>query len=239
MADPKERVRGSDPFAKRGTPSLLELTDSMIETEPTVVEREVPVPMSIVFDETTNVVWVGKFGLSQTGMFIDGEVSEGEWLDFYVAIQRLKDSAQWILGDWLAMGAYNWHKTYEWMAQVTGLKPETVESYASVCRNVPQLIRINSLSFSHHRLIAAMPEEAQIMWLNRAVEGRWSLSQMSDAINNAPTLPKGKDTISRFQRAFFPFQKRINNALRKAGESERRQVANELRQLADRIEGGK
>ena len=98
---------------------------------------------------------------------------------------------------------------------------------------------MENLTFAHHQLVASLEPDAQRQWLEFAAEHDLSISQMRAAIaGDPPALSDGKDPISKFQRAFLPFQQRIHRVLRAAGQGDRRKIANWLRQEADRIERG-
>jgi len=125
------------------------------------------------------------------------------------------------------------------VAATTGYEVPTLYNFASVARSIDFSLRSEKLSFGHHRLVVAMAPELQRQWLEYAEANNFSISQMRKAIEGQPpALPDGKDPVSKFQRAFLPFQQRINRALRKAGQGDRRKIANWLREEADRIERG-
>ena len=146
---------------------------------------------------TTEGVWIGNVCVTSTGLVFGDAFTEKEWRDFYPAVKELKTAGNWVLGDYFAWGEYLFDLTYDQMAEITGLKSETIEVYASICRNVRKLIRINSLSFAHHRLVAAMPEPEQIDWLQKAVEGGWSVREMRRQItgesDDTPALADKKN----------------------------------------------
>jgi hypothetical protein len=187
--------------AKAATPQVIER----------IVEVEKPVEIFVTapaIEQMERGIRIGSFLVTSVGLeFADG-LTEEEWIDFYKAVEGIKTSLNWILGDYFAYGQSAFHKTYDQMAAFTGLKSETIETYASICRNVPKLIRINSLSFGHHRLVAKFDEHAQIKWLEAAVDNKWSVGQMKRAIEGTvtPTLPpladrKNKRIISRIWKA--------------------------------------
>jgi hypothetical protein len=76
----------------------------------------------------------------------------------------------------------------------TGLTSGTLRDYASTARRVPQSVRTDGCSWSHHRaLVNALPgesEETYRHWLQRAVHENMSIVELKDAIR-----PKFKDAV--------------------------------------------
>jgi hypothetical protein len=80
---------------------------------------------------------------------------------------------QWALGDWIVRGeefkeiasitrdqSFK-HGIYSGAAEITGLSVDTIKDYAYVARNVPEEIRVKTLAFGHHKLVAGLSEEEQ------------------------------------------------------------------------------
>jgi hypothetical protein len=178
------------------------------------VAKSTPAPTAFTAPalmNTENGLRLGGFLITDTGLDIDNDVTEDEWLDFYKAVDRIQTSLSWVLGDYFVYGQNRFKMSYEVMSELTGLKPETIETYASVSRNIAKLIRVNSLSFKHHRLVAKYDSETQKAWLQAAVKNRWSVAKMKQAMEQAsqtpaPELPPVADrknlrTINRLWKA--------------------------------------
>lgn len=139
-----------------------------------------------------------------TGLVINREISQTEWLSLREAIQNIKRAYQWIIGDWMLYGfEHGWSQDYVDMAALTGLKEKTVKEYTSICRNIPASIRMDRLSFGHFQLIA--PLEDKPAWIQRAVDEKLSISQLRQAIHGddppPPLSKKETNLLSRFVRA--------------------------------------
>ena len=218
-----------DPFLRKVGPSLVELTDAMIEDEQ-------PSVLAVAPDGT---IQIGKFTLTPKGLVAGDDVGFEEWQQLGEVLQRFEASIQWLIGDWMAFGERRWGQTYEQVASATGYEVTTLYNFASVARSINFSLRSEKLSFGHHRLVVSMAPDLQRQWLEYGEVNNLSISQMRKAIEGKPpTLLDGQDPVSKFQRAFLPFQQRINRVLRKAGQGDRRKIANWLRQEADRIERG-
>lgn len=91
---------------------------------------------------------------------------------------------QWALGDWIVEGdelrdaasltrsQRFKHGVYNSAADVTGLSVPTIKDYAYVARSVPEEMRVKTLSFGHHKLIAGLPREQQLKFLDEMQAGR-------------------------------------------------------------------
>lgn len=127
----------------------------------------------------------------KTGLVIRRELSDEDWRNILPEIKALRNSYQLIIGDWMAYGfEQGYEVSYQAMAALTGLQPQTVEVFTSVCRNVPQLTRVNSLSFKHYRLIAPLPQDEQPHWIDFAVSHNLSSRSLADWIQRSKTNPQ-------------------------------------------------
>lgn len=137
----------------------------------------------------TAIVAQGIASISTTGLIIHQEITEDDWKALYGNIQRFRKAFQWIIGDWMLYGFdHDWSTTYEDMADLTGLKEKTVKEYTYVCRNVDPSIRMDTLSFGHFQVIAALPDGDKQHWINRAVDEELSIKKMTHVIRTAYKL---------------------------------------------------
>lgn len=190
--------------------------------------------------EASGALDLGNFRLTRTGLEIEGVVTEEQWRNLGSLIGRIDTSVQWLLGDWMAYGERTWGKTYEQVAELTGYEIQTLRDYAWVARRVDLSSRKDKLSFKHHKLVAHLDDPGlQRQWLDYALDNYLSVSQMQAAIEgNPPALSTGNAPLDRFQRAFTPFQQRVQRIAHKAGQGDRQQIASWLRNMADEIEQG-
>lgn len=125
-----------------------------------------------------------RFIISYTGIVISDSVTESEFWSFFDTLDRLKDAIQWILGDLAVHGEDRFSKTYDDISQRTGYKPETIENYAYVARNVSQSLRNDSVSFNHHYLVAGLDnDDDKRKWLAYATEKNLSVRNLELALN--------------------------------------------------------
>ncbi len=245
-SDNRTKLDASNPFAKR--PSMFDLTDNMaqedddnLRIEPQVIERVVEIEkvVEVAYPVTTDadgVTWVGNIGMSQTGLVIPQDITNDEWVAFYSVISNVKQSIQFIIGDWFAYGADKFKHSYAQIAEATGYKESTVETFASVCRNVPRLTRVNSLGFSHHRVVSTLAPNRQIEALNHAVENQLSARDLQQYLTEKKSRKSGVKKAVKI--VYNVIDKKEFNRAKKADENERRKLAEQLRAMAEQLERG-
>lgn len=129
---------------------------------------------------------------SDNGLLIQRDLTDDDWRNVLGEIKSLRSAYQLIIGDWMLYGfEHGYETTYESMATLTGLQPQTIEVYTTVCRAVPQLIRINPLKFSHYREISELPEDERPHWIQFAASQSLSVRALRSFVNMAypPQLP--------------------------------------------------
>lgn len=237
MGKRRPSVKGTNPFERKGgdMPTLTALTDAMLgEDAPT--NRE----LAHFGTDDGGAITVGNFRISKIGLQIAEGVNVDEWQAFGQHIRMMETSIQWIIGDWLAYGEREYGKTYQEVAELTGYTYETLRNLVWVARQFEMSSRNDNLSFGHHQTALALCEghaEVAFQWLTTASENGWSIKKMSDEIKGiplAPPPPKGR--MAKFWTNFEGFAKKNAQLARKAGEAERRQMADALRKLADELE---
>lgn len=139
------------------------------------------------------VFYYKRFAITKTGLAFpeDGEVSREEWVDVGWRLKQLDEAIQWNIGDLCVYAAERWGATYEEMAQWLDYEKQTLRTYAYVSQSVHPLIRINTLSHAHHRLVASIrlpngdPDtERQGEWLQQAAEHNWTLADFRRALKS-------------------------------------------------------
>lgn len=129
------------------------------------------------------IVQLGAFHVSVTGLQIQGSITQDEWIAFFDGIQKIESAVQFIIGDLAAYGEDEFNLSYEEIGQLTGYKPETVENYAYIARNVKHEIRNPELSFNHHYQVAKLSNDTlKSDWLTTAQEHNLSVRNMKLAL---------------------------------------------------------
>ncbi len=122
----------------------------------------------------------GQFIMTMTGLeYVGGELSLDDWKEMGQWLYQLKDSIQWMIGDWANLAEDHidtWSKPdgtefetrYAELLKATDYSYSTLRKLAHYASAVPVFRRRNTLSFSHHVEVARVPDEEQDRFLNMA-----------------------------------------------------------------------
>jgi hypothetical protein len=100
---------------------------------------------------------------------------------------------QWWLGDWVRYGAEKWGEKYTQAAKITGYDPRSLANMASISTAFKSSRRRDDLTWSHHVAVAALSEEEQESWLDRAAAEALSVADLRTELRAAPK--RGKDAL--------------------------------------------
>lgn len=118
--------------------------------------------------------------LRESGAVTETELRLPADLDFedYEALGvffgRVKRTTSWLIGDFILFGESVYGEKYAQAADMTGLAPQTLANYASVCKHIPPSRRRAGVSFSLHQEVAYLTPSEQVEWLDRAEAGGWT-----------------------------------------------------------------
>lgn len=142
--------------------------------------------LPIVRHDDGRIYFGDRFILSATGVLIADEVTQSELWAFFAGAKKMSIALQWVIGDIFFCAENYFHLSYNQIAEKTGYTVRTVEQYIYVMRNVS--IRIESLTFAHHQMVAALDDGVQRDWLEKALENEWSVRELDRQIKG-DTLP--------------------------------------------------
>lgn len=133
---------------------------------------------------------------AMTGVVIDRDLDEREWLTLLGDVRKIKQAYLWVLGDILVYGikrAYReTHRQYQQAAKITGYTAEALQNLAWICHSVEISRRRENLSFSHHAEVASLNPDEQMDWLQKAQTNKWSAKTLRREIkdeNEPEALP--------------------------------------------------
>lgn len=172
-----------------------------------------PMAGSEVVRHEDGTIEVAGYTLTGVGLTGGENATLDDWQTLGRVLRKLENGLQWLIGDWIIKADLEWGSTYA-CAEELGFDAETLRGYVYVCRNVKLWVRTHNLSFGHHKLVAAMPEDVQREWLKRADDGQWSISQLREAmkVKRVPVLPSGEKDYDKIrEQEAFDSLKRIKN----------------------------
>jgi hypothetical protein len=117
--------------------------------------------------------------VTRTSWMPPANLTYDAWLDAGRKILDVSIASQWWLVDWWnANPAYG--ERVEAAKEFLPIDIGTLRAYASAAANV--CIRVNTLSFTHHRVVASLVPDQQRFWLERAEREGLSVRALDAAI---------------------------------------------------------
>lgn len=136
--------------------------------------------------------------LTATGFSLPPEVS----FEQYEAIGNLFGSAhealKFAIGDWILQGEQIWGEEVYQAVEALGISVASRLQYIRVATRIPIERRVEGLTWSHHRAVAALEDEEQELWLNRAKDSGWSKSDLEEHLRDQK--PAATTEVSAHQR---------------------------------------
>lgn len=137
----------------------------------------------------------GDLEFTNSGVEVPRDLNYDDSITIIQQMRQFQDAIQWVIGDIASHCERRWGKTYREIAQATGYEEQTIRLYVYVATNVELTTRINTLTFSHHRMVASLRNEEgepqieyQRHWLERAAKDGWSAKQLESNIKQARSL---------------------------------------------------
>ena len=141
---------------------------------------------------------------------------------------------QWHWGEWWNHGHKKWDREAEEFIKTLPLKRKTLKEYGSVCNLVKPSMRMDSLSFTHHQLVASLHEDPkeQKMWLKRVKKNNWPVSadRPASGTPSAYALPGP-------YKGFENRQPDLSNPLEEPGKRRGKPAGKQGKRLSNRLIG--
>jgi hypothetical protein len=144
--------------------------------------------------------------LTRTGWRPPADLTFDDWKAAGWTLDAIGSRIQWAIGDWWHYGnnAYG-ERAKVWAEGAFGdLKLETLRTYGWVAGAVDHRVRLDALSFEHHRAVATLEPEQQAKFLDDARDSSLSVKALRTAV--------GKD------------RRRLKHEAIKAGATEARDI---------------
>ena len=124
------------------------------------------------------------FELHENVLTVHGEPTFEEWEACGHVLQRIQASSQWWLGDWWLAGERRYGEAAAQGASL-GVAAKTIQNAAWVCQCIEPSRRRESLSYTHHECVAALPASRQDEVLDRAEADGLSTRQVKELVQQA------------------------------------------------------
>jgi hypothetical protein len=165
---------------------------------------------------------VAGISISAMGARITGEPLEDTLENLMHQVSSAEKCCRFVLGDLMNAASKQYGEKYARWADITGLEIQVLWNIASTCRRVPIDQRhAGTLSFAHHKEVAALPLKEQADWLRRAEENNLTRDRLAKSIKlgriaTAEDMDAGKpdETDTGYQNA-HPFVNGLSSYLAK------------------------
>lgn len=114
----------------------------------------------------------------RTALSLPENLPLDSWKQIGEQIHIISDASAWWIGDWLVFGRDKYPDRYKRAIGQTSLEYQTLRNYAWVAGRFEVSRRRDALSFQHHLEVAALPEDQQDLWLERAERSGWSRNDL-------------------------------------------------------------
>ncbi len=114
----------------------------------------------------------------RTALSLPDDLPLDSWKQIGEQIHIISDASAWWIGDWLRFGRDKYPDRYKRAIGETSLEYQTLRNYAWVAGRFDVSRRRDALSFQHHLEVAALPEDQQDLWLERAERSGWSRNDL-------------------------------------------------------------
>ena len=122
------------------------------------------------------------------------------WLEAGRRLSERTERDRWALGDWASVG----ERAYGDLAAAAGeigIAHQTIRNLATVARKVELSRRRDSLSWSHHAAIAALPADVGDDLLSRAAAEGWSRETMREEARAASREARLEEQVAALEHA--------------------------------------
>lgn len=126
------------------------------------------------------------FELTATGLQIAENVTYEEWESKLQQLRVMEGAIQWWIGDMLNYADHKWGEKYA--SAVDPTEANTWANYASISQRYDFSMRIEKLTWTHHRIAAPVEEPRRSELLEKAAENRWTTRELKIAIGDANLL---------------------------------------------------
>jgi N6-adenosine-specific RNA methylase IME4 len=121
--------------------------------------------------------------LTTSGLDLPEDLPFVEWLEVGRGLRALEGAVQWWVGDWLSYGERKYGEKYTEAVAATGYAYATLNAARWVAQRIEPVRRRTSLSWSHHKEVAALGVAEQEVLLGAAETEGWTRNELRRRAN--------------------------------------------------------
>lgn len=137
--------------------------------------------------------------MTETHWAPQGDMPWEQWHSAVMELARMNRAGQFWLGDAILYGEARFGDMYAQAIELTGLDYATVANAIRTARAIPPDRRRESLTYSHHLIVAALPAPEQDEWLQKAEEDGLTVqrlrSRLNQKVSEQPIAPSFSGTF--------------------------------------------
>jgi hypothetical protein len=135
--------------------------------------------------------------ISQIGLHLsDPNLSRDRAEAIGFLLGRMHESLRFAIGDWLLLIENLFPVEWTQMSEALGLSEEGRREFMRVAERVPRSTRRKSLSWSHHRAVAALDPPRQKEWLSKAIANDLSHHALREALRSEGTTNAARGSLT-------------------------------------------
>ena len=141
----------------------------------------------------------GPVALTPTSWSAKETLHLGEWAEQGRRLGMIGRGVGWWIGDWLNYGNAKYGEKYTRAAKLTGYDHQTLRNMVYVASRFEPSRRRDVLSWTHHAEVAALSDEEQELWLDRAERERLSVRSLREEIvlGRAARTRRSRSAVAR------------------------------------------
>jgi hypothetical protein len=144
-----------------------------------------------IIDLNQSPNWFGERGVKLTpvSLTLPKSLDYDAWRKMVRKVVLVHKQSTWVLADLLNFGEQKYNEMDVQAIELTEYQPEYLAIIKYVARAVDPSRRRQSLSFSHHRLIASLEPKDQDRFLREAERNAWNCEALRQAIRESKGSP--------------------------------------------------
>ena len=133
--------------------------------------------------------------LDSVSLVISDSLLFDQWQEIGDSLRKVEGGVMWWLGDWLNHGEREYGEKYSQALDATDYAYQTLNGARWVADRIEPMRRRKSLTFGHHREVAALEVDRQEELLKKAEKENWTVKQLREAVQGPkePAEPKDED----------------------------------------------
>jgi hypothetical protein len=156
--------------------------------------------------EVALIKWLNLQGarITPCALILPEDIDFDTWAAMGPKLGKLKRFSTWAVADWLATGEIVFNESYSQACDSTGLDPAYLMILKHVASKVSPERRRESLSFTHHRLVAQLSASEQDKFLDLAERNCWSREVLTEAVRRYQAgLEAPQSNEPEIERVFY------------------------------------